>query len=156
MCERTRVNARADEQAKDFTSELLTKNHFHEYSSLRSSSSSSSSLFASSSNMEQTQGATHHSSSSSSSSPPSPPSCWRRVRAALSIVPRDATPLPVWPIAMATLAIFNCVLHMTLLFPFVPQMLRTFDVPESDIGELFFPLSCLESKVMYFLALYCQ
>ena len=69
-------------------------------------------------------------------------SCWRQFRSAFSVVPFGATPLPAWPIAMASLAIFNCILHMTVLFPFVPQMLRSFHIDESEIGELNTSIYC--------------
>ena len=106
--------------------------------------SESAGLLASSYRSDSISTSSGGSSSSGSRSPSPSPSplpsseprtCLQRLRDALSIVPAGATPLPSTPIAMATFAIFNCVLHMTLLFPFVPQMLRTFDVAEQDIGR---------------------
>ena len=62
-------------------------------------------------------------------------SCWERFKPAFIKVPPGGTPLPLAPVSMASIAMFNCVLHMIILFPFLPQMLRSFHIPEADLGS---------------------
>lgn len=49
-------------------------------------------------------------------------------------MPNTATPIPWTPVLLATVALYNAVLHMTIIFPFVPQMLRTFGTKEKEIA----------------------
>jgi len=59
-----------------------------------------------------------------------------RLKATLSIVPSTATPLPWRPIGLATLSVFNATIHMVMLFPFLPQMIRHFGKSEEEIAWL--------------------
>ena len=61
-------------------------------------------------------------------------SCWDRYRDAWRIVPEDATPLRWIVIGNLAVALFFCVVNITLLFPYLPQMVRDMGYKEREVG----------------------
>ena len=63
-----------------------------------------------------------------------PQSICLRIRDALSLSPKDATPIK-WPVVLnVVFALFACVVNITMLFPYLPQMIRDMGYEEQKIG----------------------
>ena len=59
---------------------------------------------------------------------------WTRCRNVFRLVPADATPLRWSIIANTVVSLFICVVNITMLFPYLPQMTRDMGYEEQEIG----------------------
>ena len=59
---------------------------------------------------------------------------WTRFRDAFRLVPKDSTPLRWTVIGNVVVALFVCVVNITMLFPYLPQMVRDMGYEECEVG----------------------